>query len=102
MADQHGHGHSGPNAQLYLIIFAILCVCTAVSFMVFDSTHQSLWPLYIIMTVAVIKAGLVSTYFMHLKWDWRLVFFIMFPVFIVSVMMIIILLPDIVVGWHHD
>jgi hypothetical protein len=33
---------------------------------------------------------------MHLKWDWGKIFFLMIPVMILTVMMVVVLLPDVV------
>ena len=38
---------------------------------------------------------------MHLKQDWGKVYFIVIPVSIMSVMMIIVFMPDILLAWHH-
>ena len=48
-----------------------------------------------------VKSGLVAAIFMHLKYDWGKVFCIMIPVVVMSMMMIIVLLPDAVLGWHN-
>ena len=56
----------------------------------------------LILGVAFLKAFLVGFYFMHLKWDWRLFYFIIVPVFILGVMMVIILMPDCVIGPGRD
>jgi caa(3)-type oxidase subunit IV len=104
MADNKAH-HDDGHFKAYLTVFALLCVFTAVSFVCNEldrhghiSKHTSL---AVIMGVAVIKALCVAVIFMHLKTDWPLVYFIMIPVMVMSVMMIIVLLPDIVLTWHH-
>ena len=56
----------------------------------------------IIMGVAVCKATLVCMFFMHLKYEWSKLYFLIVPVGILAVMMIIVFMPDGVVGWHHD
>jgi hypothetical protein len=43
----------------------------------------------------------VALIFMHLKFDFGRLYCIIIPVSIMAVMMIIVLLPDIVIGWHH-
>ncbi len=105
MAESHGgeHGHHGPTIMLYLGVFAALCVFTAMSFGIFEVlSEQKMIAMLIILLVAVCKAFLVATYFMHLKWDWGKVYFIMIPVMIVALMMMLVLLPDIVLDWHHE
>src|SRR5687767_11049021 len=80
----------------YMAVFAALCVFTAVSFIVnaiFGAGN--LTGAAIIMGVAVVKATLVAMYFMHLAFDWKKLYFIIIPLMILTVMMVIVLLPDI-------
>jgi caa(3)-type oxidase subunit IV len=102
MADAHDpHAHHGPHIKAYFAVFGALSVCTAMSFVVNrffpppDHTGAA-----IIMGVAVVKAVLVGYIFMHLKWDWRNVYFIIFPLFILATMMVIVLMPDLVYAWR--
>lgn len=113
MADPHphththdAHDHHGPDVKTYMVIFGALVVFTALSFL-FNwlanrgvITHTT--SFLAILTVAVIKATLVAMFFMHLKFDWGRVYFIVIPVMVLCVMMMIILLPDIVLGWTEE
>jgi cytochrome c oxidase subunit IV len=93
--------HHAPDFQAYMVVFGALCVFTALSFLanlIFGQGHTSM---YIIMVIAVIKATLVGIIFMHLKTDWPKVYCIIIPVSVMGVMMMIVLLPDIVISWHH-
>ena len=47
------------------------------------------------------KASCVIGIFMNLKFDWGKLYCIVIPVSILAVMMIIVLLPDLVLGWHY-
>ena len=60
----------------------------------------SQWAL--ILVVAVVKATLVTMYFMHVKFDWSKLYFLIIPVVILAIMMMVVLLPDTVVAWHHE
>jgi len=96
-------GHADePAFSTYIGIFLVLCVCTALSFIVGALMGHNLTSASIIMMVAVIKALCVATIFMHLKFDWSKLYFIIIPVVIMGTMMMIVLLPDIVLGWHHE
>jgi caa(3)-type oxidase subunit IV len=106
VTDSHtpsSHGHAGANVKAYLIIFGALAVFTLLSFLVnfaVRSQHFTVAVGFIlIMGVAVCKAVLVAMFFMHLKWDWGRLFFMIIPVLILGTMMIIVLLPDIVLSW---
>jgi caa(3)-type oxidase subunit IV len=103
MADEHepAAGHDEPAFETYIKIFAALCVCTALSFVINFLMGQNSGSMMLIMLVAVVKAILVAAIFMHLKFDWSKLYFLVFPVLILAVMIIIVLLPDIVLAWHR-
>jgi caa(3)-type oxidase subunit IV len=104
MSEAHDpHAHHGPNVKAYFAVFGALSVFTLVSFVV-NGTIGKTNPMAsagIIMVVAVIKAVLVAMIFMHLKWDFNRLYFLIFPVFILATMMMIVLLPDIFFAWKH-
>jgi cytochrome c oxidase subunit 4 len=106
MNDAHAaEAHHGPNVRLYLVIGGALAVFTVVSFVVNYLVRQdTLTPqtgFVIILGVAVVKAILVALYFMHLKYDWGRVYFMVVPVLILGTMFMIVLLPDIVFAWKE-
>jgi cytochrome c oxidase subunit 4 len=103
MTDAHEE-HHGPDVKAYLVVFGALSIFTALSF-VFNTmarndtiTHATSFVL--ILGVAVIKATLVGMYFMHAKYDWGRIYFMVIPAFILATMMMIVLMPDIVLGWR--
>src|SRR4051794_27275204 len=99
MSDPVVHAHDakvdhGPNFQAYMSVFFILCVLTGLSFLanlIFGQGQLSMW---IILSVAVVKATFVGMVFMHLKFDWPKLYCIIIPVCVMGVMMMIVLLPD--------
>jgi caa(3)-type oxidase subunit IV len=102
MSEAHEQGHHGPNVRAYLMIFGALAFCTALSFVVnkiYPPPHMT--GAGIIMVVAVIKATMVAMIFMHLKWDWDRLYFLIIPSFILGTMMMIVLLPDLVFAWSR-
>ena len=103
MTEPHEHGGHGPNVRAYLMVFAALAVCTLLSFVVNWAEHQFGFSpqtgATIIMGIAIIKATLVAMIFMHLKWDWGRLYFLIIPAFILGAMMMMVLLPDIVLAW---
>jgi cytochrome c oxidase subunit IV len=48
-----------------------------------------------------VKALLVVAIFMHLKWDWGRLYFMIIPAMILAPMLVFALLPDIVLYWKH-
>ncbi len=107
MSDSHGTGsQAGPSLPLYLTIAAALSIFTASSF----AANWAAAPEHhlitkttsfiIILGVAICKALLVGAFFMHLKFEWGKLYFMIVPAFILGVMMMLVLLPDAVLAWH--
>ena len=66
--DDHGIAHTTPLSLLVGILAALLVLTIlTVSVTSIDLGHQG--NLAVAMFIATIKAGLVVTYFMHLRWD---------------------------------
>ncbi|MCI0463071.1 MAG: cytochrome C oxidase subunit IV family protein [Gemmataceae bacterium] len=103
MTDSHGpEGHHGPTMNIYLVVFGALCGFTLISFVV-NAIYGigSMTGLMIIMLVAVVKATLVTMYFMHVKYDWGKLFFLIIPLMILAMVLMVVLMPDTVMAWHH-
>ena len=101
MTQAHDPSQVGPPFKAYIAVFIALALCTALSFVVNGVFGQNQSSMMIILVVAVIKAVLVALIFMHLKFDWSKLYFIIIPVMILTVMMMIVLLPDIVLAWRQ-
>jgi caa(3)-type oxidase subunit IV len=106
MSESHRSAdHAGSGVTPYLVIFGALVVFTTISFVVNGAvrgeTIQAATGFTIILAVAVCKAVLVAMFFMHLKWDWARLYFMIVPVLILGTMLVIVLLPDIVLAWHQ-
>jgi len=103
--DAAHHGEHGGTLKAYMAVFAALSVFTIVSFiansMVRAGSMAPATAFAIILGVAVIKAALVAYIFMHLKWDWRTLYFMILPAFIIAPALVLALLPDIVIYWKN-
>lgn len=104
MTDTHAaHADHGPNLTVYLGVFAALSVCTVLSFVFYSAFGPgSVKGATLIMLVAILKAVLVGAIFMHLKYDWGRLYFLICPVFVMAAMMMVVLLPDQVISWHTE
>lgn len=86
---------SEPNEKLYLMIAGALFVLTIISY-VGDLMHPPRPALIaLVLTVAVVKASLVASVFMHLKFEWGKVKVMIIPAIILSAVLVFALLPDI-------
>jgi caa(3)-type oxidase subunit IV len=104
-AATHDDSHD-MRVKAYFSVFIALSIFTAVSFVANWAAHpERAWitvhtSFAIILGVAIVKAILVGMIFMHLKFDWGRVYFIIVPISIMAVMMMMVLMPDIVIAWQ--
>jgi len=105
MTDSHSSSeHHGPGIKAYMVVFVALSIFTAISFIVNSAVRRGDIGAHtgfaLILSVAIVKAVLVGAYFMHLIVDWPKLYYLIFPTFILGAMFVVVLLPDIVLGWH--
>jgi caa(3)-type oxidase subunit IV len=102
-----GHDDHESTVRAYLIVFVCLAIFTFASFAAnFAAAPEHQWiskfvSFIIVLAVAVAKAALVGWIFMHLKFDWRKLFFMIVPAFILGTTMMIVFLPDMVLAWQR-
>ncbi len=99
------HGVSAPHAEHkinYLGIFYTLCVLTVVTVAIaFYRFSNELVNVSLALLVASIKATFVGRYFMHLKFEGKLIYGIFFVPLVLTVILVCALIPDIGRGIHH-
>lgn len=96
----HAHDESHPHVN-YLLIFVGLCICTALS-VVFDVVEMTpALVVFAVLAVAVAKASLVMTFFMHLKFEGRWKYIILLPTSILGVGLMVALAPDMAMHYYR-
>jgi caa(3)-type oxidase subunit IV len=100
-AAAHAHDHAGPRLQDYLRTFYALMVLTVASYVVYVTMGHGLGAAMIILVLAVFKATLIISIFMHLWIDIGKLYGIIIPVVILCIMSTCIFLVDQVVVWRH-
>jgi cytochrome c oxidase subunit IV len=89
-----------------MIVAAALAIFTSVSFIVNSFVRDHVIEPHvgftIILGVAVCKALLVGAVFMHLRWEWGKLYFMIVPAFILGTMMMMVLMPDAVISWVRE
>ena len=104
LAEAHGHTVAMPHHHVnYFAIFGLLVVLTIVTVAVaFVHIESELTKVLVALSIASIKAAFVALFFMHLKFEGKLIYLILLvPVFL-SVVLVISLIPDIVHGLPFD
>src|SRR5437763_14063036 len=96
-----GHSEGHISDQTFMKVFGALLVFTAASFTINQlvGSGSPVVNFILILGVAVVKATLVVTFFMHLKIDWRKVFVFIVPTMILAPIVLVVLWPDIVLAW---
>jgi cytochrome c oxidase subunit 4 len=93
----HHQPHSVNQNGIFVAVFLMLCALTGLSFWVANShlmdNRMVGWGA--MMSVSIAKAMLVILFFMHLWWEraWKYVMTV--PAFIMGVLLVILLIPDV-------
>jgi cytochrome c oxidase subunit 4 len=95
--EPHGHTEAMPHHHVpYFMIFLVLVALTIITVLVaLKRFDNELINLLLAMLVASIKAICVAMYFMHLKFEGKLIYLIMIVPLILCVILIAALIPDI-------
>ena len=95
--EPHGHSEPMPHHHVnYLMIFLVLVVLTVVTVAVALHRFQSEWiNLLLAMLVASVKAACVALYFMHLKFEGKLIYLILIVPLMLCILLVVALIPDI-------
>ena len=98
------HGTTVPmphHTVNYYGIFAALVVLTIVTVLVaFHRFQSEAVNLALAMIVAATKATLVALFFMHLKFEGKLIYMIFFVPLVLCVLLIVALIPDVLLPAH--
>ena len=105
-APEPEHGVSAPHPDHkvpYYIIFITLVVLTVVTVLAgLYRFPQEIMNLLIALLIAFVKASLVALFFMHLKFEGKLIYLILFVPLGLCVLLVVALIPDIVYGAPWD
>jgi len=104
MSEAHGHTEAMPHHKVpYFAIFGLLVVLTIVTVGVAFIDIQKEWiKVLLALTIASIKASFVALFFMHLKFEGKLIYFILLVPLSFTVVLVCALIPDIVMPALHN
>jgi cytochrome c oxidase subunit 4 len=106
--DNVAHGHSQPlphHKVNYFAIFGLLVMLTIVTVAAAFANFQSEFlRVMVALAIASIKASFVALYFMHLKFEGKLIYFIIGIPLCMVVIVVCALIPDVIMpalhGWQ--
>jgi cytochrome c oxidase subunit 4 len=101
--EPHGHSAAMPHHKVnYFAIFGLLVALTF--FTVLVSMHRfesELVNVLLALIIASIKASMVAMYFMHLKFEGKLIYVILIVPLILCCILVMAIIPDIGMGLLH-
>jgi len=102
--DGEAHDASAPTPHHkvnYYAIFGLLVALTVVTVAVaFLHIRSELAKVLLALTIATVKASFVCLFFMHLKFEGKLIYAILIVPLILTVLLVVALLPDIALAFH--
>ncbi len=96
--EPHGVSEPMPHHEIpYLKVFAALMVLTiiTVAIGIFLRFENEFVNVLLALLVAAVKGSLVAMYFMHLKYEGKLIYLIFIAPLVLCVILVVALLPDI-------
>jgi len=104
-APTHGQSLPEPHHKVnYLAIFLFLVILTVVTVAVaFINIKSELAKVLLALTIASVKAAFVVLYFMHVKFEGKLIYLILIVPVVFCILLVVALIPDITFGpIFHD
>ena len=106
LSEAHGHSQAAAHHHVpYFAIFGLLVVLTIVTVAVAfipAVAHGPEWlKVLVALIIASIKAAFVALFFMHLKFEGKMIYFIVGVPLVLTVILIAALFPDIVMTMYR-
>lgn len=92
LAEQAGHG---PGVRVYYTIFVCLAVLTFLTVLVSKMSLPPVAAVVLAFLIAISKASLVVAFFMHLKYDPKVLRIICLVPTLLTLLLVVALLPDV-------
>ena len=103
---EEAHGHTVPTPHHhvpYFLIFGLLVVLTVVTVAVaFIEIRSEIAKVLLALFIASIKASAVAFFFMHLKFEGKLIYLILIVPLLLCVLLVVALIPDIIYHQPFD
>lgn len=94
MSDAHEHAHEAGSRKLFLYVWFWLLGLTAVEvFLSYEQLGVKLM-LTLLMGLSIIKATLIISYFMHLRYEKRSLVLTLMPAMVFVIAMLFVFFPD--------
>ena len=98
--EAHGHTEPMPHHHVpYFKIFGLLVILTGITVAVaFIEIRSEIAKVLLALAIASVKASAVALFFMHLKFEGKLIYLILYSPLVLCVILVLALIPDIAYG----
>jgi cytochrome c oxidase subunit 4 len=95
--------HVVPYVKIFILLVILTVVTVAAYFLLMMAgVHNELVRVVVAITIAAVKASFVAMFFMHLKFEGKLIYLIAIIPLILTVLLVVALIPDIVHSRHFN
>jgi len=90
--------HHHVNYIVCFLTLVGLTVATVLAYYVFRTSESELLKILVALAIASVKAAVVAMFFMHLKFEGKLIYTIAIVPLILCVLLVVALIPDVLRG----
>ena len=102
-ADTHHHdAHAHPKPRYYAIFFTLVALTVVTVLAAFLGITAEWAKVALALAIASVKAWFVAAFFMHLKYEGKLIYMIVIAPLVLTVILICALIPDVVMPGLSD
>ncbi len=88
------HAHSAGSKKVFLAVWVALLVITGIEVVLSYQFLPLKVMLGLLMTLSIVKAGLIISYFMHLRYERRSLALTLMPALIFVIVLMFMIFPD--------
>ncbi len=88
------HAHVAGSKRTFQFVWGWLLALTAVEVILAYQQLEIKVMLTVLMTLSIIKASLIISYFMHLRYERRSLVFLLMPALVFVICMMFVIFPD--------
>ncbi len=88
------HAHTAGSKRVFIFVWIALVVLTGAEVFLAYQRLEIKVMLGLLMTLSIIKASLIISYFMHLRYERRSLVFTLMPALVFVIAMMFVVFPD--------
>jgi len=96
------HAHVEASKRTFMYVWGWLLALTAVEVVLAYQRLEIRLMLTLLMTLSIVKASLIISYFMHLKYEKRSLMLLLMPAMVFVICMMFVIFPDSLRLYHQN